>query len=96
MEMADYERLVKELNSKLTESNECAEELKAQINALNQKEGTLKQEIGMYGMRHSCKMYADVHTSRILMMYSLPCNSMALCCMFYIRHCPWYSTKHCY
>ncbi len=46
--MADYERLVKELNAKLQEKDECAEELKAQINTLTQKEDTLKQEIGMY------------------------------------------------
>lgn len=45
MEMADYERLVKELNAKLVDGEECAVELKAQINTLNQKEDTLKQEI---------------------------------------------------
>uniref|UniRef100_A0A8C4DGR9 GRIP and coiled-coil domain containing 2 n=1 Tax=Dicentrarchus labrax TaxID=13489 RepID=A0A8C4DGR9_DICLA len=45
MEMADYERLVKELNTKLSERDESAEELKAQINSLNLKEDTLKQEI---------------------------------------------------
>uniref|UniRef100_A0A3Q0QT64 GRIP and coiled-coil domain containing 2 n=1 Tax=Amphilophus citrinellus TaxID=61819 RepID=A0A3Q0QT64_AMPCI len=45
MEMADYERLVKELNAKLSEKDECVEELKAQINSLNQKEEVLKQEI---------------------------------------------------
>ncbi len=45
--MADYERLVKELNSKLLERDECAEELKAQMNTMTQKEDTLKQEIGM-------------------------------------------------
>lgn len=48
MEMADYERLVKELNVKLADRDECAEELKAQINALTQEEDTLKQEIGVY------------------------------------------------
>lgn len=47
MEMADYERLVKELNTKLSEKDECVEELKGQINSLNQKEEVLKQEIGM-------------------------------------------------
>lgn len=47
MEMADYERLVKELNAKLQGQDEYAEELKAQINTLTQKEDTLKQEIGM-------------------------------------------------
>lgn len=46
--MADYERLVKELNAKLQGRDECAEELKAQINTLTQKEDTLKQEIGMF------------------------------------------------
>uniref|UniRef100_A0A3Q4MAL5 GRIP and coiled-coil domain containing 2 n=1 Tax=Neolamprologus brichardi TaxID=32507 RepID=A0A3Q4MAL5_NEOBR len=45
MEMADYERLVKELNTKLSEKDECVEELKGQINSLNQKEEVLKQEI---------------------------------------------------
>lgn len=45
MEMADYERLVKELNAKLISKDECEEELKAQITALTQKEDTLKQEI---------------------------------------------------
>lgn len=45
MEMADYERLVKELNVKLLERDECAEKLKAQINTLTQKEDSLKQEI---------------------------------------------------
>ncbi|XP_068185437.1 GRIP and coiled-coil domain-containing protein 2 [Antennarius striatus] len=45
MEMADYERLVKNLNAKLTDRNEYAEELQAQINTLKQKEDTNKQEI---------------------------------------------------
>uniref|UniRef100_A0A3Q2P7T0 GRIP and coiled-coil domain containing 2 n=1 Tax=Fundulus heteroclitus TaxID=8078 RepID=A0A3Q2P7T0_FUNHE len=45
MEMADYERLVKELNGKLTEKDECMEELKGQINALTQTQETHKQEI---------------------------------------------------
>ncbi|XP_040913023.1 GRIP and coiled-coil domain-containing protein 2 [Toxotes jaculatrix] len=45
MEMADYERLVKELNAKLSQRDECTEELKTQINTLTQKEDTLKQEI---------------------------------------------------
>lgn len=48
MEMADYERLVKELNAKLQGQDEYAEELKAQINTLTQREDTLKQEIGMF------------------------------------------------
>lgn len=56
MEMADYERLVKELNTKLSERDECAEELKAQINTLTQKEETLEQEIGIdrhiYSLTH--------------------------------------------
>lgn len=47
MEMADYERLVKELNTKLSEKDECVEELKGQINSLNLKKEVLKQEIGM-------------------------------------------------
>ncbi|XP_029386161.1 GRIP and coiled-coil domain-containing protein 2 [Echeneis naucrates] len=45
MEMADYERLVKELNANLLEKDERAEEFKTQINNLMQKENTLKQEI---------------------------------------------------
>ncbi|XP_053295425.1 GRIP and coiled-coil domain-containing protein 2 isoform X1 [Pleuronectes platessa] len=45
MEMADYERLVRDLNSKISEKDECAEELNSQINTLSQKEDTLKQEI---------------------------------------------------
>ncbi|XP_074550551.1 GRIP and coiled-coil domain-containing protein 2 [Halichoeres trimaculatus] len=45
MEMADYERLVKELNTKLTQKDEDAEELKAQIHTLTQRENTLKEEI---------------------------------------------------
>lgn len=46
--MADYERLVKELNTKLLEKDEYVEELKAKISTLSQKEETLKQEIGLY------------------------------------------------
>lgn len=46
--MADYERLVKELNAKLLEKDEYVEELKAQISTLTQREETLKQEIGLY------------------------------------------------
>ncbi|XP_077392960.1 GRIP and coiled-coil domain-containing protein 2 [Festucalex cinctus] len=45
MEMADYERLVKELNAKLSEKDEWSEELKAQITKLTEKEEMLKQEI---------------------------------------------------
>ncbi|KAM4608298.1 GRIP and coiled-coil domain-containing protein 2 [Polymixia lowei] len=45
MEMADYERLVKELNAKLSETEACVEELKAQIRTHTQKEDTLKQDI---------------------------------------------------
>lgn len=50
MEMADYERLVKELNAKLSQKEEFAEELKTQIDTLTQKEETLKQEIGTDNM----------------------------------------------
>lgn len=46
--MADYERLVKELNTKLLEKDEYVEELKAQISTLTQREETFKQEIGLY------------------------------------------------
>ncbi|MED6244985.1 hypothetical protein ATANTOWER_029011, partial [Ataeniobius toweri] len=45
MEMADYERLVKELNGKLTEKDKCVEELKSQIKTLTQTQETHKQEI---------------------------------------------------
>ncbi|XP_061647481.1 GRIP and coiled-coil domain-containing protein 2 isoform X1 [Phyllopteryx taeniolatus] len=45
MEMADYERLVKELNAKLSEKDEYSEALKAQITRLTEKEETHKQEI---------------------------------------------------
>ncbi|XP_051938026.1 GRIP and coiled-coil domain-containing protein 2 isoform X2 [Hippocampus zosterae] len=44
MEMADYERLVKELNAKLSEKDECCEVLKAQITKLTEKEETLRKE----------------------------------------------------
>lgn len=56
MEMADYERLVKELNGKLTEKDESVEELKVQIRTLTQKEETLKQEIGTNCL-FLCKMF---------------------------------------
>ncbi|KAM9804923.1 GRIP and coiled-coil domain-containing protein 2 [Neosynchiropus ocellatus] len=45
MEMADYERLVRDLNTKLSEKDEHTEELKAQINQQSLKEETLKKEI---------------------------------------------------
>lgn len=48
MEMADYERLVKELNAKLSGKDECVKELKAQICTMTQREETFKQEIGLY------------------------------------------------
>lgn len=57
--MADYERLVKELNAKLQGRDECAEELKAQINTLTQKEDTLKQEIGMFVLHKGLVMVAS-------------------------------------
>lgn len=47
MEMADYERLVKELNVKISEKDELAEELKSQIDTLSQKEDELRKENGM-------------------------------------------------
>ena len=47
MEMADYERLVKELNTKLSEREVLVEDLKAQIQTHTQKEDALNQEIGM-------------------------------------------------
>ncbi|XP_071211169.1 GRIP and coiled-coil domain-containing protein 2-like isoform X4 [Salvelinus alpinus] len=45
MEMADYERLVKELNTKLSEKDVCVEELKTQIHTHTQEEDALNQEI---------------------------------------------------
>lgn len=48
MEMADYERLVKELNTKLLEVDEYVEQLKAQISTLTQRVETLKKETGLY------------------------------------------------
>ncbi|XP_062313037.1 GRIP and coiled-coil domain-containing protein 2 isoform X1 [Osmerus eperlanus] len=45
MEMADYERLVKELNTKLSERDVFVEDLKTQIKTHTQKEDTLHQEI---------------------------------------------------
>ncbi|XP_020325588.2 GRIP and coiled-coil domain-containing protein 2 isoform X2 [Oncorhynchus kisutch] len=45
MEMADYERLVKELNTNLSEKDVCVEELKTLIHTHTQKEDTLNQEI---------------------------------------------------
>ncbi|KAM3862243.1 GRIP and coiled-coil domain-containing protein 2 [Diretmus argenteus] len=45
MEMADYERLVKELNAKLAEREVCVEELKTQIHTHTQREDALAQEI---------------------------------------------------
>lgn len=47
MEMADYERLVKELNANISEKDELAEELKSQIDTLSQKEDKLRKENGM-------------------------------------------------
>ncbi|KAM8857664.1 GRIP and coiled-coil domain-containing protein 2 [Synchiropus picturatus] len=45
MEMADYERLVRDLNTKLSEKDGHTEELKAQINQQSLNEETLKKEI---------------------------------------------------
>ncbi|KAM6970505.1 uncharacterized protein gcc2 [Aplochiton taeniatus] len=45
MEMADYERLVKELNAKLSERDVCVEELKTQLHTHTQREDSLNQEI---------------------------------------------------
>lgn len=64
--MADYERLVKELNAKLLEKDEYVEELKAQISTLTQREETLKQEIGLY-LRFVAFIY-KVHESFCLLL----------------------------
>ncbi|XP_061923449.1 GRIP and coiled-coil domain-containing protein 2 [Entelurus aequoreus] len=45
MEMADYERLVKDLNAKLSEKDQCSEDLRAQISGLTEKKESLQQEI---------------------------------------------------
>ncbi|XP_064832618.1 GRIP and coiled-coil domain-containing protein 2-like isoform X2 [Oncorhynchus masou masou] len=56
MEMADYERLVKELNTKLSEKDVCVEELKTQIHTHTQKEDTLNQEIeGLKSQLDQCE-----------------------------------------
>lgn len=47
MEMADYERLVKELNGKLADKDEHVKDLKTQINTLTQKQEAFKKEIGL-------------------------------------------------
>lgn len=65
MEMADYERLVKELNAKLLEKDECVEELKAQISTLTQREGTLEQEIGLH------MLFWDVHLLSVWKLHSV-------------------------
>lgn len=65
MEMADYERLVKELNAKLSERDERAEELKTQINTLTQKEDTLKREIGMDGSHWHSHADVDINASAV-------------------------------
>ncbi|XP_056145242.1 GRIP and coiled-coil domain-containing protein 2 [Lampris incognitus] len=45
MEMADYERLVKELNMKITKKEACLDEMNAQINNHIQREDLLNKEI---------------------------------------------------
>lgn len=46
MEMADYERLVKELNSKITEKDTQIEDLETQLRTQKKKEENLSEEIG--------------------------------------------------
>uniref|UniRef100_A0AAY4E095 GRIP domain-containing protein n=1 Tax=Denticeps clupeoides TaxID=299321 RepID=A0AAY4E095_9TELE len=46
MEMADYERLVKDLNSKISEKDVRIEDLEAQIQTQKKKEERLSEEIG--------------------------------------------------
>lgn len=46
MEMADYERLVKELNSKITEKDTQIEDLETQLQTQKKKEQNLSEEIG--------------------------------------------------
>ncbi|XP_074986279.1 GRIP and coiled-coil domain-containing protein 2 isoform X3 [Caretta caretta] len=45
MEMADYERLVKELNQKITDKNNKIEDLEQEIRIQKQKQETLQEEI---------------------------------------------------
>lgn len=51
MEMADYEKLVKELNHKLCEKDKQAEEHEMQIQAQKEGEQRLKEEIGTNASR---------------------------------------------
>lgn len=44
--MADYERLVKELNQQVSEKDRLLEELESQVHARKERELKLKQEIG--------------------------------------------------
>ena len=62
MEMADYERLVKELNTKLSERDVFVEDLKTQIQTHTQKVDTLNQKIGMAARTHTHthKQYAPL------------------------------------
>lgn len=46
MEMADYERLLKELNQRLSEKDRLIEEHEGLIQTQRDKEGKLVQEIG--------------------------------------------------
>lgn len=45
MEIADYERLVKELNQKLTHKSSQLEDLEQEISIQKQKQDTLQQEL---------------------------------------------------
>lgn len=53
MEMADYERLVKELNLQLSEKERLLKEHERQTQAQREQEEELKQEIGKYMYVHN-------------------------------------------
>lgn len=53
MEMADYERLVKELNLQLSEKERLLKEHERQTQAQREQEEKLKQEIGKYMSVHN-------------------------------------------
>lgn len=48
MEIADYERLVKELNQKLSDKSSKIEDLEQEVKIQKQKQETLQNEISEY------------------------------------------------
>lgn len=55
MEMADYERLVKELNLQLSEKDRLLEEQERQTQAQREREEKLNQEIGKSSSLSLCE-----------------------------------------